>query len=62
MAKVTFLKDHLHHKAGDEHEVEDARANYWELTGVAEKKVVKESKEKKDIQPSKKKVIKKPGS
>ena len=51
--KVKFLRQHLENKQGDVVEVEDERANYWLLTGVAEKVQVEELKEKKsDVKPT----------
>jgi hypothetical protein len=50
--KVKFLKDHLDNKKGDTIEVDADRANYWELTGVAEKADKKgASTEKKEASP-----------
>lgn len=47
MKKVTFIKAHIDHKAGDTIEVTDERANYFERVGVAKEYV----EEKKAEQP-----------
>lgn len=47
MAKVKLLKDHLHHKQGEEIEVHEDRAVYFERCGVAEKQNTSVVSEKK---------------
>lgn len=50
--EVKFLKDHLDNKKGDTTEVDEARANYWEMVGVAEKvDKAGDTKEKKEGSP-----------
>lgn len=51
--KVKFLKDHLNNKAGDVIDVDEARANYWKKTGVAEPTEEAENKEKEPVKEKK---------